>query len=247
MRNILLTVEYDGSRYHGFESQESSPIESTISGRLREVIKKMTGQEDIELHTGFRTEIGVHAYAQTVNFKTASDLSPEDMKHYMNKFLPMDIAIIDAKDVPERFHSKLNAQSKTFLFHMFIGREPNVFDRKHSSYSAQMIHKNLIREAAKAFVGIHDFKYFSNTKSNKSTIKEIYDINVYGDENGDEIFITISANDFLYNMVPIILGTMLDVGCGNRPIFDIPLIFAGKEKASPPCDTKGLFLQQITY
>lgn len=248
MRNIILTVEYDGSRYQGFEKlgNDGSPG-TTVSGKLKEVIKKMTEEDDTLLIPGFRTETGVHAYAQIVNFKTASSMPTEDMRHYMNKYLPMDIAIVEAKEAPERFHAKLNAKSKTFLFHIFISKEPGVFERKHSAYSILPINRKRLGEAATIFIGKHDFKNFSNSKSNKSTVKEVLDINIYGDDEENEVFITISADDFLYNMAAMIIGTMIDVGTGARPLSDIPLIFKGEKKSSPPCDPKGLFLQKIEY
>lgn len=248
MRNIILTVEYDGSRYHGFENLGSDSFSgTTVAGKLKEVIKKMTQEDDVELICGFRTEVGVHAYAQVVNFLTSSSLPTEDIRHYMNKYLPMDIAIVEANEAPQRFHAKLNAKSKTFLFHIFINKEPGVFERKHSAYSLLPINRKRLGDAATLFVGKHDFKHFSNSKSNKSTIKEILDINVYGDDDENEIFITISANDFLYNMAATIIGTLIEIGSGVRPLSDIPLIFKGEKKASPPCDPKGLFLQKIEY
>ncbi|MFV0361938.1 MAG: tRNA pseudouridine synthase A [Suipraeoptans sp.] len=245
MENIKLKIEYDGSRYQGFEKQKDSAPGSTISGKLIEVIKRMTGEDDIELICALRTEVGVHAYGQVANFKTYSNIDPEDVKHYMNRYLPMDIAIVEATREDDRFQAKLNAISKSYIYHIFIDKEPNVFDRKHSNYTPGPIDRDKIRAAADLLTGIHDFKNFSGNKSNKSTTKEVLDINAYGDEG--EMYITISANDFLHNMARIIIATLTDIGLGNRPVDDITAIFNGDKAASGPCDPKGLFLQDIVY
>ncbi|MDL2249341.1 tRNA pseudouridine(38-40) synthase TruA [Lachnospiraceae bacterium OttesenSCG-928-J05] len=245
MRNIMLTIEYDGTKYQGWSRHGNEGAFNTVSGKILEVIKKMVGRDDVELHSGVRTGVGVHAYAQVANFKTVSNLPLEDMKHYMNKYLPMDIAITSAKEVPERFHAKLNATSKTYLYHLTYGDEPGVFDRKHTAFSFKEPDKELIRSAAMKIVGKHDFHNFSSGKSHRSDLVEVYEIEVYGDD--DELYILIHADEFLHNMVRIIIGTLLDIGVGNRPISDIPEIFKGSLEASAPCDPKGLFLQEITY
>ena len=118
MRNIKLTIEYDGSRYQGWARLGKNESNNTISNKILEVLKKMTDESDIELYCGCRTEVGVHAYAQIANFKTASEMSIQDIKHYLNRYLPMDIAIIDVEEVSERFHAQLNAVSKTYVYRM---------------------------------------------------------------------------------------------------------------------------------
>ena len=115
LRNIRLTIEYDGSRYQGWARLGKGESNNTISNKILEVLKKMTGEDQIELNCGCRTEVGVHAYAQIANFKTASDMKTSDMKHYLNRYLPMDIAIIDVRDALARFHAQLNALSKTYV------------------------------------------------------------------------------------------------------------------------------------
>lgn len=245
MKNIKLVIEYDGSRYQGWSRIGSEGANNTISHKLIEVLKKMTNETEIKLHAGIRTEVGVHAYAQTANFKTAAALSTEDMKHYMNKYLPLDIAIISVTEVPERFHAQLNARSKTYVYRMTISDVPSVFDRKHTFHCFTTPDVQLIRQAAMQLIGRHDFSYFASGKTSKSTVKEIYEIEVYGDE--DELQILIHADDFLYNMARIIIGTLLDIGMNIRPKEDIEAIFAGAAKASAPCDPKGLFLQDIAY
>ncbi|MDD2978685.1 MAG: tRNA pseudouridine(38-40) synthase TruA [Hespellia sp.] len=244
MRNIKLTIEYDGSRYQGWQRLGKGESTNTIANKLSEVLKKMTN-EDTEIFCGARTEVGVHAYGQVINFKTTSDLKIHEIQHYLNRYLPMDIAVIEAVEVPERFHASLNAKSKTYLYRIAIGEVPSVFDRKFTYYSFKAPDVEAMKQAALLLVGRHDFKNFSTVKKSKSTEKEITDINICQD--GEEIQIRLTGNDFLHNMPRIILSTLLDIGTDKRKKEAIENIFSGKEEASVPCDAKGLYLQNIEY
>ncbi len=245
MRNIKLTIEYDGSRYQGWTRLGKNESGNTISNKIRDVLRKMTGEEIDEFNCGCRTEVGVHAYAQVANFKIANDANVRDIKYYLNRYLPMDIAITDVREVPERFHAQLNATSKTYVYRMTISDVPSVFDRKHTYHCFRTPDIRLMQEASLSFIGVHDFKNFSTVKKAKSTLRKIYEIEIYGD--GEEMQILISADDFLHNMARIIIGTLLEIGLGTRHIDDIDEIFDGELAASSPCDPKGLYLQEITY
>ncbi len=246
MKNIKLVLEYDGSRYQGWQRLGKDESANTVSNKIIEVIKKMTN-EDVELNCGARTEVGVHAYGQVVNFKTTTELSLLEIKRYLNRYLPMDIAVIDIELMPERFHASLNAVSKTYLYRMSVSEVPSVFERKYMYHSFKKPNVEAMRQAALLLAGRHDFKNFSTVKKNKSTEKEIYEIDIYDD--GNEIQFTICANDFIHNMVRMILGTLIDIGLGNRRKEDIEAILKGDKKAaaSAPVDPKGLFLQEVRY
>lgn len=245
MRNIKLTIEYDGSRYQGWTRLGKNETNNTISNKIVEVLSKMTEEDSIELFCGCRTEVGVHAYAQTANFKTSTNMSLVEIKRYLNRYLPMDIAITDVEEVPERFHSQLNAISKTYVYRMTIDDVPSVFDRKYTYHCFKTPDIRAMQQAAMLFVGEKDFKNFSTAKKSKSTVRNIMDIEIYGDL--EEVQITILADDFLHNMARLIIGTLLDIGNGTRKKEDIDKIFAGKAEASAPCDPKGLYLQEVTY
>lgn len=245
MRNVKLTIEYDGSRYQGWARLGKDESGNTISNKISEVLRKMTDEYMIDLYCGCRTEVGVHAYAQIANFKTESDMDIQDIKHYLNRYLPMDIAIIDVEEVPERFHAQLNASSKTYVYRMTIDDVPSVFDRKYTFHCHKIPDKHLMQQAAAELVGKHDFRNFSTVKKTKSTEREIFEIEVYGDI--EEMQILIRADDFLHNMARLIVGTLLDIGLGIRPKEDISAIFSGTKAASAPCDPKGLYLQEVTY
>lgn len=244
MRNIKLTLEYDGSRYQGFVRLGKDESTNTISNKITEVLHKMTNEE-IELFCGSRTEVGVHAYAQVVNFKTTTDMTLLEIKRYLNRYLPADIAVIEIEEMPERFHASLNAKSKIYTYRLAVNDLPSVFDRKYVYHVFKTPDVETMKQAALLLVGKHDFKGFSTVKKNKSTEKEIFDIDIYN--AGTEIQISIHANDFLHNMARVILGTLLDIGLGNRKKEDIELIFSGKEVASAPIDAKGLYLQEVLY
>lgn len=245
MRNIKLTIEYDGSRYQGWTRLGKNESGNTISNKIREVLKKMTGEAIEEFNCGCRTEVGVHAYAQTANFKMKSGADIQEIKYYLNRYLPMDIAITEVKEVPERFHAQLNATSKTYVYRMTVSDVPSVFERKHTYHCFRIPDRQLMREAAAMLTGVHDFRNFSTVKKAKSTVREIYEINVYDD--GEEMLITICADDFLHNMARIIIGTLLEIGLRMRDADEIEDIFEGELPASAPCDPKGLYLQEVTY
>ncbi|MCI5870113.1 MAG: tRNA pseudouridine(38-40) synthase TruA [Dorea sp.] len=245
MRNIKLTIEYDGSRYQGWTRLGKTESSNTISNKILEVLKKMTEEPLMELNCGCRTEVGVHAYAQIANFKTESDMKVQEIKHYLNRYLPMDIAILEVEEVPERFHAQLNASSKTYVYRMTIDDVPSVFDRKYTYHCYKIPDKRLMQQAAVELTGKHDFHNFSTAKKTKSTEREIYNIDIYGDT--EEMQILIHADDFLHNMARLIIGTLVDIGLGTRSKDDIASIFAGKKEPSAPCDPKGLYLQEISY
>lgn len=246
MRNIKLTLEYDGSRYSGWQRLGKGESDNTIENKLIEVIKKMSGEE-IELNCGCRTEAGVHAYAQVVNFKTNTIMKLYEIKNYLNRYLPMDIAVIDVLEMPERFHASLNAKKKTYLYRIAIGDVPSVFDRKYSYYSFHKPDIERMKEAAQLLIGKHDFKKFSSVKKSKSTEKEIYLIDIYQDPK--EIQITIKANDFLHNMARMIISTLMEIGLEKRNISDLKTLFdtTSTESPSAPANAQGLFLQEIEY
>ena len=245
MRNIRLTLEYDGGRYQGWARLGKNESNNSVSNKIIEVLEKMTGEKNIELFCGCRTEVGVHAYAQVVNFKTECPMKCLEIKHYLNRYLPMDIAVTEVKEAPERFHAQLNAVSKTYIYRMTVSEVPSVFDRKYTYHCFKTPDIKLMQQAAQDFIGKHDFKNFSTAKKSKSTVRQITDIEIYGDS--EEIQITIQADDFLHNMARLIIGTLLEIGNGTRKKEDIEKILAGKAAVSEPCDPKGLFLQEILY
>lgn len=245
MRNIKLIIEYDGSRFHGWQRLGSGEDTSnTVSGKLCEVITRMTGRTP-ELFCASRTETGVHAYAQTVNFHTDCNLTAKEIRQYLNRYLPSDIAVLEVVDMPERFHSSLNAKKRTYIYRITTADVPDVFERKYVYHLFKKPDIEKMRKASSLLKGRHDFQNFSSSKKKKGGIKEIFSINIY--QTSDELEFAITASDFLHNMARIIVSTLIDIGQGMRPEEDILRIFEGKVQASDPIDPKGLFFQGAEY
>ena len=253
MRNIQLVIEYDGSRYDGWQKAVTSARNAAsakggaIQEKIEEVLSKM---EDVpvELTGAIRTEAGVHAYRQVANFHTDSKKKIYEIKQYLNRYLPRDIAVLEALEVNDRFHAAFNAKQFVFEYHITIGEVPSVFDRKYNYYCFKKPDISLMKAAATELTGTHDFKAFSdNKRMKKSTVRTISDIDIYGDEK--EITVTIAGDDFWPNMVRNLVGTMLDAGLGEVDVKTIPDIIASgdRERIGRAVDPKGLFLTDVKY
>lgn len=244
MRNIKLTLEYDGARYQGWQRLGKDEDNNTVENKIREVLKQMT-KENIELNCGSRTEAGVHAHGQVINFKTESDMKIYEIQHYLNRYLPKDIAALQVEEAEERFHASLNAKSKVYVYHIIQGDVPSVFDRKTSFYCFGELDVKAMKKAAASFVGRHDFKYFSTAKKSKSTEKTVTSVEIYSD--GREVQITIEANDFLHNMARLMVGTLIEIGKGKRLPSVIEEILNGDDIVGVPAEPQGLFLEEVKY
>ncbi|HIT90068.1 MAG TPA: tRNA pseudouridine(38-40) synthase TruA, partial [Candidatus Merdenecus merdavium] len=230
----------------GWQRLGKNESTNTIENKIIEVLTKMTG-EDIQLFCGSRTEVGVHAYEQVVNFKTNTALKPYEIKHYLNRYLPMDIAILDVTDMPERFHASLNAISRTYLYRISVGDSPSVFDHKYTYYCFGVLDLDAMKKGAEYLVGTHDFKNFSTVKRSKSTVKTLYKVEIYGDEK--EVQITMQGTDFLHNMARMISATLMEIGLKRKDPKFIEEVLKDDSTtlACAPADAQGLFLQEIEY
>ncbi|BCN32002.1 tRNA pseudouridine(38-40) synthase TruA [Anaeromicropila herbilytica] len=246
MRNFKLVIEYDGSRYDGWQKQKN-PKSITIQDKIESVLSKME-EEEITLIGAARTEAGVHANAQIANFTSNTKMKPYEIKHYLNRFLPRDIAVIEVTEEADRFHSSFNAKSFKYLYKIAMGEYESVFERKFSYYSFKKLDVSRMKLGAKYLLGKHDFKAFSdNKRMKKSTEREIYSIDIYG--NNSEVQITIQADDFWPNMARILVGTLMEVGLGNIDPEDVANILVSKDRemAGPTAEARGLFLLEVEY
>ena len=245
MRNIKLLIQYDGTRYSGWQSQEHT--DQTIQGKLQAVLERMTG-ESIEVHGSGRTDAGVHARGQVANFKTHAQLSCEEILHYVNQYLPEDIAVLDAEDVDVRFHSRLNAAEKTYVYRIWNSSVPNVFERKYLYSMEEPLDVEAMRKAASLLCGTHDFKAFcSNKRMKKSSVRTVREIGIR--QQGAEIRLSFTGNGFLYNMVRILTGTLVEVGLHKKKPEDMPGILQSldREQAGFTAPAQGLYLEQVVY
>lgn len=245
MRNIRLKVSYEGTRYQGWQKQETS--DNTIQGKLEKLISRMCGEE-IAVQGSGRTDAGVHALGQIVNFHTSCEMPLPDMLQYMNQYLPEDIAVTEIDEVAERFHSRLNATGKKYCYRVWNSSIPNVFWRRYTHTVEEKLEVDAMKQAAKYFLGEHDFKAFTSTKKGKkSTVRRIDAIDIVCD--GDLLTFTFRGNGFLYHMIRILVGTLLEVGQGERMPDSIPEILASKERenAGTLVPGKGLVLEEVYY
>lgn len=247
MRNIKLILEYDGSRYDGWQKQSGNPKSITIQDKVESVLNKMDN-ETVNLIGAARTEAGVHAYGQVANFNTGTDMKPYEIKHYLNRFLPRDIAVLEAAEVPERFHSSFNAKAFRYVYKISMGDVPSVFERKYNYYSFHKPDILRMRKAAACLIGRHDFKAFSdNPRMKKSTERTVNSIDIYSDIN--DMSITIEADDFWPNMARIIVGTLMAAGDGSMEPDYVKEIIESKDrlKAGTTAEARGLFLEEVIY
>ena len=245
MRNIKMTVEYDGSRYKGFQRLKDNDM--TIQGKIETVLSKMTN-EDIEIIGSGRTDMGVHALGQVVNFKTNSTDSIEKIQKYLYEYLPEDIVIRNIEETSERFHSRYNAKSKVYLYRIDNNKFHSTFNRRYSYHVEKKLDIDLMIKGSKFLIGEYDFTSFASSKSKKkSNVREIYSIEIKENKNLIEIY--IEGNGFLYNMVRIIAGALVDVGLGKKSPEDIKTMLEAKNrsKASDTAPSKGLFLYKVNY
>lgn len=244
MQNISLILQYDGTRYLGWSRPEKDGQHKSISYKISEIIKKLTG-EDIILYGGARTDPGVHALAQTASFRTGSEIAPDIFRKTLNQYLPRDIAVLKARSMPGRFRADLNAASRTYECRICTLPVYNVFTAKYESHIFPAPDVELMKQASVFLTGKHDFRPFTPARKKKGTVRELYAVTFH--QTGELLTIRITADDFLYQMPAVIAGTLLETGLGLRPPRSIEQIFSGTEKAGVPLEAKGLLLQKIHY
>jgi len=244
MRNIRLDICYDGTRYKGW--QRLSGVENTIQGKLEQTLSRILN-ENVELSGSGRTDAGAHAKGQAANFHTESDMPCEDILSSLRRYLPEDIGIYSCKEAAERFHARLNAKTKTYAYRIWNSETPCVFDRRFVYAFSDALDLEKMQQAAKLFLGEHDFSAFNaNKKMKKSTIRRIDSLEIF--REGEEIRIIVTGDGFLYNMVRIIVGTLIEVGLGKRNADSIPALFGAKrEEAGYLVPAQGLCLMEVNY
>lgn len=244
-KNYRMVLQYEGTRYQGWQKQENT--DKTIQGRLEALLSKMCG-EKVELQASGRTDAGVHARGQVANVHMDTDKTPEEIAEYMNRYLPEDIGVLSVCEAAPRFHSRLNATGKTYCYQVINSNIPHVFDRRYSYVCEEKLSLEEMKEAAAYLLGTHDFAAFTSTKkSKKSTVRTITDIQI--EKENDIIRFLFSGNGFLFHMVRILTGTLLEVGKGSKKPEDILTILASKsrETAGPLVPAQGLTLMEVRY
>ena len=244
MKNIRLTIEYDGKDFNGWQKQ---PNKLNIQGEIERAIEEITG-EKVDLIASGRTDAGVHALAQMANFKTNSNLPVEKYPIALNTKLKKSIRIQKAEEVEEDFHSRYHCKQKTYRYVINNSEQGSSIYRNLEYFVPNKLNVEKMQEAVKYFEGEHDFKAFkASGTSSKSSVRTIYKTKV--EKQGDRIIIELTGNGFLYNMVRIIAGTLVEVGLGKIEPNEIPEIIEKGERARagktlPP---QGLYLVKVEY
>ena len=244
MRNIRLDLCYDGTRYRGW--QRLAGRDDTIQGKLETVLSRILG-EQIEISGSGRTDAGVHARGQVANFHCENDMPTDEILRRLQQYLPEDIGVLSCKDCSPRFHARLNALEKTYRYRIWNSDSPCVFERRYVAVMPEQLDVSAMQAAADLLCGEHDFSAFcGNPKFKKGTVRYIRSATV--ECLGDEIQITFTGNGFIHNQVRIMVGTLVEVGRGERAAASIPNLFGGKRQdAGFLAPAQGLCLMEVRY
>lgn len=244
MKNFKLTIEYDGKAYHGWQVQKK---ERTIQGEIQKALELMTRQK-IVLNASGRTDAGVHALAQTANFRCDTKLTPENFQKALNSLLDDDIVILDCKQVPETFHARFDAKGKTYKYRILNRSLPSAIDRKLWYIRSPLNIENMNR-AAGYIIGTHDFKAFEGTGSPREHTTRTVTKAKFLKLGQGFIEFYIRGNGFLRYMVRNIVGTLVDVGLGKITPDDFQQVLMSKDrkKAGITAPAQGLFLVCVEY
>lgn len=244
MQNYKIKLCYDGSRYYGWQRQDGD--KATIQKKLENVLSRLDGAP-VAVHGSGRTDTGVHARGQVVSFALQSAPDCETVQNYLKLYLPEDIGVLSVETAEERFHARLSAKSKTYCYTLWTDAAPCVFERKYAYVFRDPLSLERMREAAQLLCGTHDFSAFcANRHMKKSTVRTLERIEIEETQHGLTIWLT--ANGFLYHMVRILVGTLLEVGRGDRSAESVTALFGGKrEDAGYTVPAHGLCLMEVVY
>ena len=247
MRNIKLTIEYDGADYCGWQAQKLQPKHLTIQEVIEKALRKVF-QKKVKLIGSGRTDSGVHAWAQVANFKIDSELSLNKIQAALNSYLPRDIVIEKARNVNLDFHSRFDVSSKTYCYYILNTNTSSPLNRRYSLFIPYSLNLENMKKAAKYILGRHDFRCFQ-AKAGRSTgsIRTIKKLNITRKKG--LIAIEIESNGFLYNMVRVIAGTLIEVGRARfKPVYVNKLIKSKDRRlAGPTVPAHGLCLMKVKY
>ena len=245
MPNYRLTLCYDGTRWRGWQKQGNT--ENTIQGRLETLLSRLL-EQPVEVAGSGRTDGGVHAKGQVASFRAKTHLSTEEILAGLRRYLPADIGAVSLEEAEPRFHARLSCTGKTYVYRIWNSDAPNVFERNYLYFLHESLDVGTMREAAEALCGTHDYRAFCSLKKyKKSTVRTVERITI--EELGAELRLTLTGDGFLYNMVRILVGTLLAVGRGERKPEDMAAILESKDRQNagetvPAC---GLCLWEVRY
>ncbi len=244
-RNFKLTLCYDGTRYRGWQRQGNTA--DTVQGKLETLLGRVLEQK-VEIHGSGRTDAGVHAAGQVASFRADTDLSCGELLSALRQYLPEDVGAISLEEAPERFHARLSAREKTYVYRIWNSDAPCVFERKYVYVWPRPLDLAAMERAGERLCGRRDFAAFSTgKKQGRAATRTLKSVEIT--RRGEEVRITYTADGFLYNMARILTGTLLEIGAGDRPEEEIDEILASRsrERAGFTAPARGLCLLRVEY
>lgn len=244
MQNFLLTLLFDGSAYHGWQVQENAV---TVQETLQDALERILGAR-YPVTGCSRTDAGVHALEFCCNVRAETSLAPERLLGALNAVLPRDIAVRDCRTVPLNFHARYDCRGKTYRYKLWNGKTRNPFWERRAYFYPYALDVDFLHAQAQAFLGRHDFSAFCAAKSDvRDKVRTVRSVRM--ERQGDLVEYTVSGDGFLYNMVRIMVGTLLDIQAGKLPADSIPAILAGRDRtrAGVTAPPEGLYLAQVAY
>ena len=246
--NYKMILQYDGTRYNGWQKQGNT--DNTIQGKLETLLSRIAG-EPVEIHGAGRTDAGVHARRFALSFCYTGKVPMQKIVPALNAHLPPDIRAVDIRSVPDGFHARYAAHAKTYRYYILNARvdDPFTYDTCHRVGAA--LNLAAMQAAAAQFIGTHDFSALcasgSSAAAHGDTVRTITNCTVV--QNGDLFTISVTADGYLYNMVRILAGTLVDAGLGKRTPESIPALLESgdRRRAGPTLPAKGLFLEKVDY
>ncbi|MGP4109096.1 tRNA pseudouridine(38-40) synthase TruA [Virgibacillus sp. L01] len=246
MEKIKCVISYDGTNFSGFQIQ---PRTRTIQGELEKALTKIHKGEHIRVHASGRTDTGVHAKGQTIHFQTPYTLPIDNWKQALNTLLPVDLNVYQVEVVPDSFHARYDVAEKEYRYYVWNEREKDVFKQNYLYQFPYSLDIQAMREACRYFEGTHDFTTFSSAKATikGSKIRHMYEVTC--NKEGSQIEFIFRGSGFLYNMVRIIIGALLDIGQGRREPSDIIDLLEKKDRRllGETVPAQGLYLWQVKY
>ncbi|SBO17112.1 tRNA pseudouridine(38-40) synthase TruA [Carnobacterium divergens] len=242
-----VTLQYDGTHFAGFQIQ---PKCRTVQGEIEKSLKTMTKGTVIKIQASGRTDAGVHALGQVIHFDYPSEIPPANMLRALNSLTTDEIAFIEAEIVDDQFHARYFTNGKRYQYRVNISKVADPFLRDYTLHHPYPIHMEYLEAALKDIVGTHDFTSFCAVKSGRENkVRTIYEATVTKDETRDELIFEFYGNGFLYNMVRILIGTLMQIANGRRPVTDMKRIIEAKDRqqAGPTALPHGLYLKKVYY
>ena len=244
MKNYKIEIRYDGTRFQGWQRQTST--DNTIQGKIEAILTKMCGCA-VEINGAGRTDAGVHAYMQVANFMIDTARSAQEIMDYLNRYLPEDIVVVSIAEADERFHARLRAKGKHYRYRIRTAPVRDVFERRYVYHLGETLDTDAMKKAAAVLSGEHDFKAFtSNHRIRKSTVRRI---KIELTKAEDEIILDYTGDGFLYHMVRILTGTLIEVGKYERKAEELEAVLCSKERSNAGylAPAEGLTLMEVYY